>query len=386
VSTIEYNGNPIAYLLQFEEKLNSLRAQAELKILRPDLAEIYATDRAEFGLVADLIKEKLGIGRRDLEAGIKPLCEGEGNSSQATRLVELAEQITLFHTPDGEAWATLPLDKHHEHWAIRSKGFRRWLARQFYEEERKAPGSQAVQDSLTVLEGKAVHEGEEHRVFVRIAEDDGKLYLDLANPDWQAVEITSTAWRVADCPTVRFRRSKAMLPLPVPTTGGTIDDLWSFVNVRKEDRELLVAWLLMCFAPQGPYPVLGLSVGQGTTKSTAARVLRSLIDPSVAPLRTAPREVRDLMISASVGRVLAFDNLSHLPQWLSDAFCCLATGGGFSTRELYSNDEETIFDSQRPVLFTGIEDIAVEGDLIDRGIRLLLPPISAKERKAESTF
>ncbi|MGH9425515.1 MAG: hypothetical protein ACRD2L_04310, partial [Terriglobia bacterium] len=238
----------------------------------------------------------------------------------------------------------------------------------------------------TVLQGKAVHEGEEQHVFVRIAEYDGKLYLDLANEHWQAVEITTTAWRVVDRPPVRFRRSKAMLPLPMPATGGTLENLWLFVNVREEDRQLVVAWLLMCFAPRGPYPVLGLSGGQGTTKSTTARVLRSLIDPSVAPLRTAPRDERDLMISASVGRVLAFDNLSHLPQWLSDAFCRLATGGGFSTRELYSNDEETIFDSQRPVLFTGIEDIAVEGDLIDRGIRLLLPPITATARKEESKF
>jgi hypothetical protein len=152
-----------------------------------------------------------------------------------------------------------------------------------------------------------------------------------------------------------------MLPLPTPITGGTVEDLRPFINVRKEDWELLVAWLLMAYAPRGPYPILGLSGGQGTAKSTTARVLRSLIDPSAAPLRTAPREERDLMISANAGRILAFDNLSHLPQWLSDAFCRLATGGGFSTRELYSNDEETLFDAQRPVLFTAIEDIAVEG-------------------------
>jgi hypothetical protein len=123
VSTSNYDGNPIAYLAAFKEKLEPLCAQEEWALLKPDLADLYATDRAAFAMAANLIKEKLGIGRRDLEAGIKPLCEGDGNSSQATRLVELAEQIRLFHTPDGEAWATLPLGEHQEHWAIRSKGF-----------------------------------------------------------------------------------------------------------------------------------------------------------------------------------------------------------------------------------------------------------------------
>ncbi len=158
------------------------------------------------------------------------------------------------------------------------------------------------------------------------------------------------------------------------------------MNVRQEDWPLLLAWLLMAFSPRGPYPVLGLSGEQGSTKSTTARVLRSLLDPSSAPLRTAPREERDLMISANAGWILAFDNLSILPNWLSDAFCRLATGGGFSTRELYTNDEETLFDAQRPVLFTAIEDIVLIGDLVDRGVRLLLPSISKKNRKPESVF
>lgn len=382
----EYTGDVMAFLSALPTALDEKQSQEVLTILRPDLADLYSQNRALYALAANLVKEKLGVGHRDLEAGIKPLCESEQKISQATRLVELAEKVTLFHTPDDEAWATFPVGEHEEHWAIRSKGFRRWLAREFYQEEKKAPGSQAVQDSLGVLEGKALYEGEKQHVFVRSAEYNGKLYLDLANESWQAVEVSSTAWRVVDCPPVRFRRSKAMLPLPTPRTGGKIDDLWPFVNVCEEDRMLLVAWLLMSFAPCGPYPVLGLGGGHGSAKSTTARVLRSLVDPSTSPLRTAPREERDLMISANAGRILAFDNLSRLPTWISDAFCRLATGGGFSTRELYSNDDETIFDAQRPVLFTSIADIAVEGDLIDRGIRLILPQMTEAKRKAEALF
>jgi hypothetical protein len=41
------------------------------------------------------------------------------------------------------------------------------------------------------------------------------------------------------------------------------------------------------------------------------------------------------MIAATNSHVLAFDNLSRIPDWLSDALSRLATGG-YSTRELFT--------------------------------------------------
>jgi hypothetical protein len=54
------------------------------------------------------------------------------------------------------------------------------------------------------------------------------------------------------------------------------------------------------------------------------------------------------MIAASNGHLLAFDNLSGLPGWLSDALCRLATGGSFAVRQLYTDDEEVLFRAARP--------------------------------------
>src|SRR5437667_12134418 len=106
--------------------------------------------------------------------------------------------------------------------------------------------------------------------------------------------------------------------------------------------------------PGQPYPVLALHGEQGSGKSTAARLLRKLVDPNVASLRAAPRNEHDLMIAANAGWLLSFDNLSSIPAWLSDALCRLATGGGFATRELYSDDNERIFSAQRLIILTGI--------------------------------
>ena len=135
--------------------------------------------------------------------------------------------------------------------------------------------------------------------------------------------------------------------------------------------------------PSGPYPILVLLGEHGAAKSTVARLLRALVDPNTAPLRADPREPRDLMIGASNGWVIAYDNLSKLPTWLSDALCRLSTGGGFATRELYSDTEETIFDAERPVIVTGIEELATRSDLLDRALVVYLPTIPESDRCSE---
>src|SRR4030095_12017990 len=107
----------------------------------------------------------------------------------------------------------------------------------------------------------------------------------------------------------------------------------------------------------GPYPLLAISGEQVSTKTVLSKLLRALVDPHVAPVRALPREERELMIAANNGHLLAFDNLSGLPAWLSDALSRLASGGSFAVRQLYTDDEEVLFKAARPTLLNGIEDI-----------------------------
>ena len=135
-----------------------------------------------------------------------------------------------------------------------------------------------------------------------------------------------------------------MLPLPMPERGGSIEALRPFLTLSNEnDFVLVVAWLLAALRPTGPYPLLAISGEQGSAKTVLSKLLRSLVDPNVAPVRAFPREERELMIAANNGHLLAFDNLSGLPGWLSDAFCRLASGGSFALRRLYTDDEEVLF-------------------------------------------
>jgi hypothetical protein len=122
---------------------------------------------------------------------------------------------------------------------------------------------------------------------------------------------------------------------------------------------------------------------QGSAKTVLTKILRALIDPNAAPTRAPPREERDLMIAANNGHVLAYDNLSGLPSWLSDALCRLASGGSFAIRRLYSDCDETLFQAARPAILNGIEDIVCRSDLADRAIFLTLESILDERRRTE---
>ena len=103
-----------------------------------------------------------------------------------------------------------------------------------------------------------------------------------------------------------------------------------------------------------------------------------------APLRSLSREERELMIAANNGYLLAFDNVSGLPIWLSDALCRLASGGGFAVRQLYTDDDEVLFQAARPILLNGIEDVISRPDLADRAMFLTLTPIGERQRRSEA--
>jgi hypothetical protein len=306
--------------------------------------------------------------------------------SQAEKLITLADEnnVEFWHTPDHEQYATVVENGHNENMAIKSSSFKRWLSwKMFSGEDGKVPGSQALQDAINTMGGKAEFLGEELATFVRVAEKDGKIYVDMGDVDWNAIEISGGTWKMVTNPPVKFVRPKGLLPLVVPERGGNIDDLRCLLNAGDDDTwMLIVAWMLQAFWPRGPYAHLSLGGEQGTLKSTMTRMIKMIIDPSTTALRRMPKNEEDMMIAAKRERVLSFDNLSGISHEMSDSLCCLSTGGSLGKRALYENDEEHSITAMRPAIMNGIDALTSRGDLIDRTIIIDLPVVDKKNRKS----
>jgi hypothetical protein len=200
--------------------------------------------------------------------------------SAATSLVELAQEFYTFGISDtGEPFA-LPADGPKVVAMLRGgkTSLRALLAREYFTRTGKAATQQALADALLVIEGIA-QDAEESRLYLRAAQHEGALWLDLGDHTGRAVQITRDGWTVRDSAPVLFKRTALTGPVPEPQPGGTLGDLWEWLNVAEDDRPLVVAALVSVLFTDQPHVVLAIFGEQGTGKTTAVKVLVLILDP-----------------------------------------------------------------------------------------------------------
>jgi energy-coupling factor transporter ATP-binding protein EcfA2 len=309
------------------------------------------------------------------------------NQQAVSALVELFDGSDLFRTADRTAFITFKIGDHLETWPIRSETFKSFVRFVFYRSLGFSPPSRVINDFRDEFCARAEFDGPERRVFLRVGEQDGNIFLDLCDEGWRAVKITAGGWEIADANAVKFLRAPGMLPLPIPIPGGNLSELSQFLNLPNKDEEaLFLCSLVADLRPRGPFPIMLITGEHGSGKSTLSRIRRALIDPSQAPVQSAPRSERDLQIAAANSWLVVLDNLSHLDAQLSDSLCRLATGGGLRTRKLYSDADERIFSALRPTTINSIEELPTRGDFLDRCVTIRTPRIAGQQRRPEKEF
>ncbi len=215
---------------------------------------------------------------------------------------------------------------------------------------------------------------------------DGFLYLDLNSDGW-TVRMGPGLWELTQDSPVNFLRHPGMGSLPKPESRGDLRSELNILGITNSSTLILVAaYLIGLLNPSIALSLLLLVGSQGSSKSTKTRQIRSIVDPHCVPARSLPSNMRDLMIAADHCWILAYDNVSVLPNWLSDALCCLSTGAGYATRTLYSDDKETYWSSRRPIILNSILHVVDRPDLLDRTITIQLPVMPATDRKLESVI
>jgi hypothetical protein len=300
--------------------------------------------------------------------------------SAATKLARIAQDRYTFGVSDtGEPYA-LPLDGPRIVKMLRGAGsLRAELAAAFLSDNGTPPPQQALADALMALEGIALAQPAK-ALALRVADSHGALWLDLGDDTGELLRIGSEGWQIVSEAPVLHRRTALTAALPRPATGGNLSALWSLLNIAAVDRPVLVAFLVAALMPNMPHPILLLTGEQGTGKSTAAKIIASVVDASTVQLRKPPRDL-DSWTTAAVGsHVVAVDNLSTLPDWLSDALCRASTGDGDVRRRLYTDGDLHVISFRRVVILNGIDLGAVRDDLADRLVTVDLRRIEESAR------
>lgn len=322
------------------------------------------------------------------DTGEKPEKKRSDEPTQVEKLLDLVSEYKLlqdagqyyasFLTPNGDG--SFRRETHR----LSRNGVRAHLIYTYLALHGQPPSNEALSSVLSALEARAMFEGEEAQVFIRSGQHEGRYYYDLCDGKGNVVEISAAGWRITNDPPCYFLRNKGMAAMPQPIPGGSLEKFKALLGLSEGAWILVVSWLVFSLTAAGPFPILLLEGAAGYGKSTLIRILKSLVDPSVHPPRGKPEDEEALVMQAFNTWLLVLDNLVQLAESISNLLCIIATGGSFSRRQLYTNDEESVLSFRRPAILSGVVGVVVKPDLGDRVIKPALPPLSSQKRRRES--
>lgn len=315
------------------------------------------------------------------------------NIKQPDRLVLLLQntEVILFHDEYNEPYSRIKTGKVYEIRKVRSKHFKRWLCKTYWDRYEQVPNNEAVNAALNIIEAEACYNGHEHKLHNRVAFHEGSIWVDIG--DWRAVRVSESGWEIISDPPILFKRyshqKTQVEPLRVNSeeSNEILETLFSLINIKDTNQKRLFIINLNCsFIPYIPHPIDVLYGVQGTAKTTTSTIKKELIDPSELKNLRFSNNYNEFIQQASHHWHIPLDNLTTIQGWFSDTLCRIVTGEGFSKRELYTNDEDIIYSFKRCVTINGINMVPSKPDILDRCLIFEFEPIPETERIDEALF
>jgi DNA polymerase III delta prime subunit len=362
------------------------------------------------------IAQEIGRGKEEVEEALKSITqqiilrgpktlglvppEGElaedGSSfERAMGLLESLIDRVFIEEHDAEPYLTLKMENgggpYFMNLAIRGEGFEAFLNALYYTKEGKGLRDEVRRDVSATLEARAYGEQKRERLELLGWVGDGKILIDLGDPNWRAVEIDAAGWRIVTPAPNPFKRTEltATLPEPVPVHN-PLQVLESLVppNVSEEQvddaKRVIPVWVATVPLSHIPKPILVFRGPHGSGKTTFTRMICSVYtNLDVQSLHAV--DIRDVVIKLWSSPVVGFDNVGSIGEETAELLSMATTGGQYISRELYTDRGIRVVRLRRAICLNGISpNITHYPDLTDRSIVLDLRRLEPGERREEA--
>jgi hypothetical protein len=147
-------------------------------------------------------------------------------------------KVTVFQDSHGTAFAWLPvsdgLTTHYECLGIRTKHFLSKCLKLIAKATNKTPDRGDLKDAIEELELKSYLQPQ-RELGLRRREKDGEVFIDLGDASGQMVKITPEGWTTVRPEEPMFYRNPHMSALPMPVSGGNVEDIFEFFPVSSPE-------------------------------------------------------------------------------------------------------------------------------------------------------
>jgi hypothetical protein len=324
--------------------------------------------------------------------------DGSGNGkepktveSDADIIVKLASDACkeLFRDQFESPYAAMTINGRTEVTCMNRKRFKNYLGGIFYNATGKVPKSESITNALNILSYMAQFKGNMITLFERVAsEAQTNILYDLTNQNWEVIRVKPSGWHLESNPPIVFRRhgnEHAQVYPEEDYPKDIFDQFMELLNIKGEDNKLLMkCYIVTLFIPGIQKPILMLHGEQGAAKSTLQEIIKALVDPRAVATLSFPSEQKEMVQQLSHNYIAYYDNISQIREWISNILCRAVTGSGFSKRQLYTDDDDIIYNYKRAIGFNGINLAATKADILDRGLIISLDRLTEEQQRGIS--
>src|ERR1017187_3449216 len=343
--------------------------------------EVYSATGAQAGGWGVL--RQFGLSPSNLPSLVSPTAAER--DSMPARLVQIVQdEVEIVCDERSDAYANIEGRDGNQLLPVRGAAFKGFLAETEFDRSGRVPGSETIRAALTIIESRA-RRGRRVSLANRVARgEDGAIWLDMADKNGRAIRITSDGWDFVDRPPPLFRRYAHQQPLPIPVRGGNAWKILDYVNLpNPKDQILYVISTVTALVPDIPQPLLIHLGPQGSAKTSAARAKRRIVDPSATPTLITKNDPGELVLALDQNYMPILDNVTSIVNWYSDILCQAVTGGSFSKRQLYTDQDQVLLTFRRPITMTALTMPRTPADLPDRALVLNFDRIESTHRMRE---
>lgn len=298
-------------------------------------------------------------------------------------LAALSNHIyTLFKDQHNEAYIELILKSKKYILSLKGGGFQSILINICRTELDAVPNRDVLSRAIDHLTSKAIFEGEQKELSNRVGVLDGEFWYDMK--EGKAIRCTPKGWHQNELPTLFYDYRPQKAQITPQKMGGDVKLFLEFTTLKgKEEQCLFLVWLVSCFIPNIPHPILLLYGEKGAAKTTIMKLAKEIIDPSLIGLLSFPNR-NELVQQLSHHYVVCYDNVRRILPEDADLLCRAVTGLAASKRKLYSDDDDFLYNFRNCIAINGINVVAQTPDLLDRSILVEVQRIEPEERREES--